>query len=179
MNMRMKNYLRRFRKEEKGSVFLIEFMVMAPMLFFMFFFGFELSMHSIRQMQLDRGLEVTTREVRLNTAVDFTHDVLKQTICANAGGLENCNDNLRLEMVTRNARGFTPMPEHADCINSSEEVTPVRGWSLGKEHELMMMRACYRFVPMWGKFGLGAELDANGDGYAEMVSVSAFVQEPR
>ena len=179
MNMRMKNILRRFRQEEKGAVFLIEFAIMAPMLFFMFFFGFELSMHSIRQMQLDRGLEVTTREVRLNTSFAFDHDSLKQAICANSGGLDKCNENLRLEMVTRNARGFVPMPENADCINSSEEVNPVRGWSLGKEHELMLMRACYRFIPMWGQFGLGAQLDGNGDGYAEMVSISAFVQEPR
>ena len=181
MNMRMKKHLRRFRKEEKGSNYLIEFVIMFPLLFMAFMFGFELSMQSIRQIQLDRGLEVTTREVRLNTSKHFTHDTLKQTICANTGGLKDCNANLRLEMVPTNPRTFTALPARADCINAAEPVAPVRGWSLGQQHELMLMRACYRYVPMWNKSGLGLALDLNGaeDGYAEMVAISAFVQEPR
>ena len=182
MNIRMNKFLRRFRKEEKGSVYLIEFVIMAPLLFMTFFFGFELSMHSIRQMQLDRGLEVTTREVRLNTSVQFTHDALKSAICANSGGLADCEDNLRLEMITTNPRTFASLPSDADCINTAQPVTPVRGWSLGQQHELMLLRACYRFVPLWNNIGLGSVLDTNDgsdDGYAKMVSISAFVQEPR
>lgn len=178
MNMRMKNYLRRFRKEERGSVFVIEFVILVPALFIPFFFGFEMSMHSIRQMQLDRALEITTREVRLFTGAEYTHDTIVKTICANSGGLNDCEQNLRLEMVQKDPRAYTPLETRADCINSSEEVAPVRGWTLGEEHELMFMRACYRYVPLWNKMGLGKELDKDGDGYGEMVSISAFSQEP-
>jgi len=45
----------------------------------------------------------------------------------------------------------------------------------------MLLRACYRYIPMWGQYGLGRALDENGakDGFAEMVAISAFVQGPR
>lgn len=179
MNMRMKNYLRRFRKEERGSVFVIEFVILVPALFIPFFFGFEMSMHSIRQMQLDRAVEVTTRQIRLNTSKQFTHETIVKTICANSGGLQDCEGNLRLEMVQKNLRAYTPIDVNADCINAAEPVAPVRGWNLGEEHELMILRACYRYVPLWNKMGLGKELDKNDDGYGEMVSISAFSQEPK
>lgn len=181
MNMSMNKYLRRFRKEEKGSIYTVEFVIIFPMFFVAFMFGFELSMNSIHQMRLDRGLEVTTREIRLNTSKQFTHDTLKKTICANTGGLKDCETNLRLEMIPTNPRTFTSLPASADCINSAQPVSPVRGWSLGQQHDLMLLRACYRYIPMWGQYGLGRALDENGakDGFAEMVAISAFVQEPR
>ncbi|MEH6646513.1 TadE/TadG family type IV pilus assembly protein [Sulfitobacter sp.] len=176
----MKKHLRRFRDEEKGAIYVIEFAILAPVLFGSFFFGFELSMHSIRQMQLDRGLEVSTREVRLNTGMDFTHEALKYAICANAGGLEDCEDNLRLEMVPMNPRSFTGLEATADCSDVSLDVSPLRGWSLGEQHELMLLRACYRFNPVFGSIGLGKLFGENTtDGKGKMVSISAFVQEPR
>ena len=178
MITRMKKHLRRFRQEEKGAAYIIEFAILAPALFGTFFFGFELSMHSIRQMQLDRGLEVTTREVRLNTSMAFTHEDLKRAICLNSGGLEGCEENLRLEMVPMNPRSFTSLDALPDCVNSAQPVAPLRGWSLGQEHELMLLRACYRFKPVIASIGLGAALDTDGDGFAKMVSISAFVQEP-
>lgn len=180
MITRMKNHLRRFRDEEKGVLYVIEFAILAPVLFGAFFFGFELSLHSIRQMQLDRGLEVTTRSVRLNTGVEITHDDLKKAICMNAGGLDNCDENLRLEMLPMNPRSFSGLEANPDCTDAPLEVSPVRGWSLGQQHELMLLRACYKFDPVFGSIGLGNLLgQASSDGKGKMVSMSAFVQEPK
>jgi len=147
MITRLKTRLQRFRKHETGSVILVEFMILVPVLFGSFFMAMELGMYSIRQMQLDRGLEVTTREVRLNTARQFTHDDLKESICINSGFLPNCSETLRLEMVPVDPRNFVGLPDALDCVDTSQPVQPVRGFTLGEQHELMIMRVCYKFNP--------------------------------
>ena len=86
---------------------------------------------------------------------------------------------MRLEMTAINPREFTGLPALPDCVDLPEAVSPVRGWSLGQQHELMMLRACYRFEPVFGSFGLGKLLGTDGEGYGKMVAISAFVQEPR
>ncbi|MCX7566436.1 pilus assembly protein [Sulfitobacter sp. F26169L] len=174
----LKNPLKRFRKEEAGSVYTIEFVLMLPILFVTFLFGIELTTYSNRQFQLDRGLEVTTRLVRLTTGRFITHDDLTKAICDNSGGLANCETMLRLEMVPMNPRQFSGLPAMPDCTSAPFPVNPVRGWSLGQQHELMLLRACYKFTPVVASVGLGKLLGADSDGMGRMVSISAFVQEP-
>ena len=86
---------------------------------------------------------------------------------------------MRLEMITVNPREFTGLPSAPDCTNAPHEVTPVRGWSLGKQHDLMLMRACYQYEPFVTKFGLGKLLASESNGKGSMIAMSAFVQEPR
>ncbi len=178
MITRLKNRLSRFHKEDDGFIIALEFMIMAPLIFSAFFMGVEMGLYSIRQMLLDRGLEVTTREIRLNTNMQFDHDDLKRAICQNAGNLPDCMDVLRLEMVPMNPRTFAGLPAGADCVDTSQPVTPVRGWALGKQHDLMLLRACYKFSPIFPTTGLGASYRKDGDGKVAMTTISAFVQEP-
>lgn len=179
MITRLKKRLARFRTEECGSTYTLEFAVMFPLILGTFAFGVELTSHSHRQFQLDHGLDVTTRAIRLNTSTQFSHDDLKAGICAASGGLADCEDRLRLEMTPVNPRNFAGLPSMPDCTNAPQPVTPVRGWSLGQQHELMLLRACYKYDPVFGSFGLGASLGTDDAGRGTMVSMSAFVQEPR
>ncbi|QUJ75205.1 pilus assembly protein [Sulfitobacter albidus] len=178
MITRLKNRFRIFRKAENGAVVALEFMIMLPLIFGTFFMGFEMGIYSIRQLMLDRALEVTTRDVRLNTQATFSHDDLRTAICANSGGLDKCDENLKLEMLPMDPRDFTGLPANPDCENIYSNATPVRGWSLGQQHELMILRACYRFKPVFPTTGLGYYLEKNSNGEARMVSITAFVQEP-
>jgi Flp pilus assembly protein TadG len=175
----IKNCLKRFRQEEAGAVYTLEFAVMLPVLFMTLMYGVELTTHANRQFQLDRGLEVTARIIRLNTSSEYSHDDIQQAICDNAGGLDDCNNNMRLELLPMDVRAYTGLPETADCTNSPLTVTPVRGWSVGDQHELMIMRACYEYTPFMSSLGLGKLLASGSNGKGQMISVSAFVQEPR
>lgn len=178
MITRIKNRLGQFRKKEDGSAILMEFVVMVPLLFGVFFMSIEMGVYSYRQVQLDRSLEVTTREIRLNTGTQFTHDTIKDLICENSGGLTDCASSLRLEMITVDPRQFAGLPATADCVDTSQTASPVRGWNLGDQHELMVLRACYRFSPVFPTTGLGFSLAKDGSGKAAMTTTSAFVQEP-
>lgn len=175
----LKEKLGRFCKTQDGSALTIEFVILLPLLFYAFIFGIELSMYSIRQMQLDRGLEITTREVRLNTGVSYTHDDLKELVCLNAGGLPNCDDNLLLEMAPITVREFRGLETMDQCIDQAAEVNPQRGWSVGQQHEVMVIRACYQHKPGFSGVGLGLELTQDTSGNALMATMSTFVQEPQ
>ncbi len=176
----IKKFLRRFRRSEDGSAIVIEFVIFVPLLFASFLMAVEMGVYTMRQMYLDRGLDIAVRYVRLHTTVNHSHDNIKQMICDNAGWLENCDSTLRLEMVAINPRNFAQFDQTADCVDTSEDPEPVRGFTPGQQNELMMLRACVKFDPIYPTSGLGYEFVKNGDGagQAKMISTAAFVQEP-
>ena len=172
-------HLRSFRRSEEGQA-AIEFVVMTPLLFTIFMTAMELGIYSMRQMWLDRGLDIAVREVRLNTASIPSHDALKETICVNAGFLPDCRDSLKLEMIRVDPRGFTSLDAEVDCVDRSEPIESQEdpNYITGQEHDLMMLRACVKFNPMFPTTGLGFQFAKDGAGQASMVAMSAFVQEP-
>ena len=174
----IKKFLRRFRRNEDGSALVIEFVIFVPILFGAFLMAVEMGIYSMRQMYLDRGLDIAVRFVRLNTNTNYTHAEIKQMVCDNAGWLENCEETLRLEMISVNPRQFAQFDQSADCVDTSEDPKPVRGFTLGRENEMMMLRACVKFNPIYPTSGLGKAFEKDGSGMARMVSSAAFVQEP-
>lgn len=169
---------RRFGGDEDGSALLMEFLVMVPLLFGLLIMSVEMSFYAMRHMYLDRGLDMTVRHIRLNTNTPMTHGQIKDMICQRAGFLKDCDTSLRLEMIRVSPRNFAAFNQAADCVDTSEEPRPVRGWTLGVEHELMLLRACVGFEPFFPTTGLGYALKKDGAGRVAMISTAAFVQEP-
>jgi hypothetical protein len=178
MRHRLSHVLRRFRKEEDGAALMLEFVIFVPLLFGIFMMAAEMGIYSIRHMFLDRGLDVAVRHVRLNTGQPLTHAQLKTLVCNYAGFIDDCDTTLRLEMKSVNPRAFAQFNQNADCVDLSEDVQPVRGFTLGQQQELMMLRACVKFKPIYATSGLGYALAKDGSGRAQMTASAAFVQEP-
>ncbi len=173
-----KKALRRFRKGEDGSIVLIEFAILMPLIFGAFLMSVEMSLFALKQVHLNRGLEQAVRYIRLNTGEPMTHNQIKDKICANAGNIGDCAATLRLEMVTVNPRNFQQLNQNIDCVDKSLPAEPERGFTLGQQHELMMLRACLKINPMLVGSGLGFKFDTDGSGQASMFAISSFVQEP-
>jgi Flp pilus assembly protein TadG len=57
----MQTALRHFRKEESGSIFLIEFVILFPLIFGIFLASIEMSLYAMRQVHLNRSLEDAVR----------------------------------------------------------------------------------------------------------------------
>lgn len=171
--------LSRFKREEDGQM-LIEFALVIPLIFTIFMTSVELGIYQVRQIFLDRGVDMTVRLVRLNTGEDYTHADLKTLICNFSGFLDNCDDQLKLEMTPVDIRNFAGFAESADCTDASQPVQPNRTFQQGIQNQMMLLRACYKFDPVFATSGLGFEFATKGDdaGMAKMVSVTAFVQEP-
>jgi hypothetical protein len=173
------NRFRRFRRRTEGGVATIEFVLMFLPMFVLAVSGFEMGLLMTRQVMLERGMDLTVREVRLNTNQDYTETDLRQSICSGAGIIEDCLTKVRLEMLRIDPDNWTDPPAQPSCANLSEPFKPARNFENGTQNELMLLRACGKFEPMLSDFGLGWTLSRMyDDAHYRLYATSAFVMEP-
>lgn len=174
--------LRAFRRGERGTA-SVEFVIIFPVLMTVFLSSFELAVLMVRDVMLERAVDLTVRDLRLGRWTNEDPAVLNQTlkdeICDRAVGLENCNDSLLLELVAVPKPNW-PLPDpSAGCIDRVNNVSPVVTFQDGPENEMMIVRACAvvdTFFPST-EFALMLQQQA-GDGYA-LVVTTGYVNEPR
>lgn len=170
--------LRRFRACEDGNA-TVEFAIVIPAFIMILMSTVELGLINLRHSQLERALDQTVRDIRLNTGANKSHAQVRDEICDLSGFIENCATSLRLEMVQVDPFNWSPVDPDPDCVNSIEDPKPVRTFEHGKSNELMLVRACMKFNPVFPTWGLGESLYKDGDGRISLIATSAFVQEPR
>ena len=171
--------LKRLWRGDEGSA-TVEFVIVFPFFIMLFLSSVEMGMITLHHTMLERGLDMTVRDIRLGTGATPQHDAIKDNICELAGVIPNCSTSLRLEMLQVDLRNTVSIPEEADCVDNSKDAKPVRSFVNGRENEMMILRACLKFDPLFPTSGLGKSLKESGDGagQAALVAVSAFVQEP-
>lgn len=175
----LKRAAARFCKDESGAASVIEFVIILPL--FAVFLGamVEMGWMNIRHAMLERGLNTTVREIRLSTGFVPEYSDIRQKICDTAAIIPECTNTLRLEMKVVDPRAFAGIPSAAECQNSAEDARPLRNFQSGDDNEIMLLRACYKFKPVFPTTGLGGQLAKDSEGFTAIVSTSAFVQEPR
>ncbi|MFP7569995.1 TadE/TadG family type IV pilus assembly protein [Marivita sp. S2033] len=168
---------RRFLQSDDGTM-TVPFLILLPFFMSMILATIELGMLTIRYNQLERALDTTVREVRLNTGDNtLTHDALKTKICSQTTALEKCEETLKLEMIKLDLRDWNDPSALADCVDTSAAVNPLRTFEPGRDNELMYLRACYKYIPKISR-PFADSLFSDENGYTKIVSFSAFVQEP-
>ncbi|SEL87536.1 TadE-like protein [Roseovarius azorensis] len=173
----LKSRLARFRRDESGSP-TVEFVLVFPLYLGLMALSVELGMVTLRHTLLERGLDMAVREVRLGTGSAPSHDQIKVLVCENAVMISSCESNLRLEMRPADIRVFTALDATVDCTDRSEESKPVREFTPGQQNQLMVLRACLKYDPLFPEGILGSALTKDVSGQAAIVSTTAFVQEP-
>ncbi|MFK7751454.1 MAG: TadE/TadG family type IV pilus assembly protein [Sedimentitalea sp.] len=169
---------KRFRKSEDGHA-TVEFAITFPSMLFLLLSGVELGMVTLHHSMLERAMDMTVRDIRLGTGTAPQHDEIKDLICERAGFIDACGENLRLEMIQVDPRDWSDINPNADCTDQSEDVAPVRSFVNGQDNELMVLRACAKIDPVFPTTGLGQNFVKDGAGQYSLISISAFVQEPR
>ena len=176
---RLRQLLRRFARSQRGAG-TVEFVLVFPAIMTIMLSGIELGMVTFKQALLERAMDLTVRDIRLGTGQTMDHDDIRDLICERSAVITNCDTALRLEMVRLDPRDWSGDLGEPDCINTEEEIAPVRNFVSGEENELMLLRACAKFDPLFPTSGLGKELsDSATDGRYALIAVSVFVQEPR
>lgn len=175
-------FLRMFRREEDGSP-SVEFALVFMPFILLPVSGFELGLLMTRHVMLERGIDMAVRQVRLNTGTSITELQFKQMICNGAAILPDCMTNVRLELRPIDLRhsgsnASNSIPRHASCTNNNNPFQPARTFQSGISNEMMVVRACGKFVPMLPDFALGYFLSRMDGGYYRVVSTTAFVMEP-
>ncbi len=174
----MKQFAARFRREEEGSA-TVEFVLYFTVFFIVLAAAVEISFINLRHAMLERSVDMVTRDIRLSTGEVPSYASVKQDICEEATIMDDCEANLRLEMIQLDPRNMGNMSYTADCQNAAQDPQPVINFTPGQDNDLMMMRACLKYKPMMPTTQFGKQLNLDDDGYAQLVVTSAFVQEPR
>ena len=188
--------LRRFVRKEDG-VASIEILFMLPAFFMLFMSAFEGGMLSTRHVMLERGVDLAVREVRIGRMADPSWDNLRTAICDYSSIIEDCMDNLQIEMVKMDLRDWddNKLGDAVECVNKSEDVKATDKFQNGANNELMVLVVCALFDPVsatstWGRSPLAGkvnETDSNtvasglierSAGMYALVATSAFVMEP-
>lgn len=179
MMFQITQFARRFQKEEDGNA-TVEFSVYFTIFFFILAAAVEIAYINMRHAMLERGLDLATRDIRISTGQIPSYEDVRTKICTKAAILDDCENNLRLEMVQVDPRAFSSTaPYDTDCQNAAEEVRPVRNFVHGQDNQMMLIRACLKYKPMMPTTAIGKELNLDEYGYAQLIVTSAFVQEPR
>lgn len=169
--------LRRFRRDSDGTATL-EFVLVFPVFLSLLLMSIELGFVTMRYALIERGLDMTVREIRLGTGANWKHDDIKDSICERAVSVANCKESLRLEMRPRSIREYTSLGSEVDCTDRAEETDPV-AFQTGGENQLMVLRACYKYRPLFPAAMLGSRLSTDSSGDASIIAMTAFVQEPK
>jgi hypothetical protein len=177
MTRAFRGFLRHFRQDDTGTASL-EFVLVAPFFIGIMIFSIEMGFVTMRSTFLERGLDMAVREVRLGTGTAPQHDDIKQIICANTVIINDCENNLRLQMRSADIRNFNGLDAEADCTDEAEPAKPDREFVPGQQNELMLLRACLKFRPLFPAGVLGSKLISDSSGQAALIATTAFVQEP-
>jgi len=156
----------------------VEFVMVAPFLIAFIVFSFELGLLTLRAAMLERGLDIAVREVRLGTGTAPGHDRIKRIVCDNARVIADCDTQLRLEMIPTDLRSFATLSATPDCTDAARPSKPVRNFIPGGQNQLMLLRACVQYRPLFPEALLGEALVKDSNGDVAITTVSAFVQEP-
>ncbi len=177
MTRTVKKFLKSFAKDETGSA-VVPFALWTPVFLGLILSAIEMGTVTIRHTALERALDQTVREIRIGQGDLNSHAALKERICQAAAVLPSCTEMLHLEMIRLDMRNWSGPQNRADCVDTSEEVTPNRTFEHATENQTMFLRACFKYRPITPAGTLSSSLQKDDAGYTALISTSAFVTEP-
>jgi len=170
-----------FRKDEGGNA-TIEFVFLFPVFIFLFLTGFEAGYYMVRNVMLERGVEIAVRDVRLGNGNVPSFAAIKQSICVHAGIIPDCVNSIQVEMqpIAIAPGGTAAVQSDAKCVDRLSTEDPLTGttYDLGTENQMMIIRVCALSKPLFPTTGIGVGLRADAQGNYAMVATTAFVNEP-
>ena len=175
-----KGGLARLRRSDEGAV-TIPTLLWLPLFFMIMAAGIEFGVLAIKQTLFDRGVELSTRILRLGIAPLPAQDVLRRSICTNIGFLHDCMSNITVEVVPINTvtTPWTAPDQVADLCATMNPSYPSPAILRGASNQPMLLRACLGVEPMMTANPLGQVISRMDDGKINLFSFSVFINEPR
>lgn len=172
---------REFRDRQDGNA-TIEFVILFPAFIFLFLTGFEAGYYMVRNVMLERALDVAVRDVRLGNGQVPDFVALKKRICSEIGLIDDCSNSLQVEMqpIAIQPGGVASVDGPTRCVDKDVKDDPLTGtvYDVGQSNQMMMVRVCVLTQPLFPTTGIGVGMRANGRGDYALVATTAFVNEP-
>jgi uncharacterized membrane protein YgcG len=177
---------RKYRDNQDGNA-TIEFVILFPAFIFLFLTGFEAGYYMVRNVALERAVDVAIRDVRLGNGSTPGQvpgfAALKRRICDEAGIIPDCMRTVQVELqpIPRTPGGVASVAGGSvRCIdldappNTNQQGT----YNIGSENQMMLVRVCALSQPLFPTTGIGVGMKVDGRGNYAIVSTTAFVNEP-
>ncbi|MDD9921488.1 MAG: pilus assembly protein [Boseongicola sp.] len=176
----MFNQLKKFRKNQDGNA-TIEFVFLFPIIIFLFLMGFESSYYMVRNVMLERAVNVAVRDVRLSDGNMPSFNTFRQNICDQAAILPDCMNSLQVEMeqIPIAVGGVDAVKGSIKCINkNAADYQDGVNFDMGTQNTMMVIKVCALSEPLFPSTGLGVRMQRFGQGKYAIVTTAAFVTEP-
>lgn len=179
---RARDIVKRFVKDDRGTTSL-EFVIVFPVFFGMFLMTYESGMISAQHVMLERGVDIAVRDVRIGVITTPDRAWFRTRICDAALIIEDCENQLEIELISRSARSWVDVPSQVRCVDRGDLTDDNSSIDGVANNQLMVIRACVRIDPVLPTGNIGKTIIANNSGSAAggshaLVSTAAFVVEP-
>ena len=168
----------RFARSQSGTA-TMEFVIMVPLVLGFLFSAIDYGVVMIRQVFLDRAVDIAVRQVRLGNVAATSFAGFRTQICSNTFLISDCENSIAIELRPIDTVTWAGLDEPAQCVNREENISPVLAFTPSSGAQvLMLIRVCVvadPFIDMTGMI-LGMPEDASGGFF--LVSNAAFANEP-
>lgn len=165
-------------KRENGNA-TIEFAFFFPLLVTLLLSSVEIGILTIRQVMLERAVDLTVRDLRLGNLEDPTQELLRNLICVRSSVVPDCQKSLLIELRPVDTVAWTPLSTDTTCRDRNLDIDPIGDYlDAGASHEMVLIRVCAVFDPVFPTTKLGVHLAKDDIGGYALVTSSAFVNEP-
>lgn len=165
-------------RNEDGTA-TIPFIIFLPFYMMLVTSSVEMGMLMVRHVMLERGLDLAVRGLRLGIWNPPNSAELKRVVCRNAGIIPDCLNSMKIELRPVDTATWQPLGSGATCIDRSAAIQPDDPtFDGGGEDNLMLIRACVKFKPLFPMSGAGFSMPKDGAGEYALISATAFVNEP-
>ena len=167
----------RFTKSESGAA-TVEFVLVFPFFLGLFLSAYEVAVMNTRAVMVERAMDIAVREIRLGTGGTVNYPGVIEEVCKLAYLIHDCEDAMKIEMTAVNMQNWTGFPNDTECVDRRLPAQPVTDFSNGLQNELMLIRMCVVVDPVFMNFGVGRSMPKDDTGGYQIMSMSAFVNEP-
>lgn len=174
---RLRARLASVAREDDGTA-TIPFIIFLPFFLLLVMSALEMGTIMLRHVMLERALDMSVRDLRLGVWSNPTHDNFKRVVCNRAGVIPDCLNVLLIELRPIDMATWTPLANGPICVDRAEPIKPVTTFSSGTGDQLMLIRACAKFDPLFPTSGLGFQLPKDNTGAYALTAATAFVNEP-
>lgn len=159
----------------------VEFVVIVPFVLSLFFASVDIGISMVRQVMLDRAVDLAVREVRLGNVPSDGSVTMAQLICDRTSLLPDCINNIAVEMTPVDTTTFAGLDPTVRCVDREQNITPsvtFNPGSGGAAQELMLIRTCVAAEPFIRLTGYFTSMPINEEGAYVVVTRGVFVNEP-
>jgi Flp pilus assembly protein TadG len=168
----------RFQASQAGSA-TIEFVIAVPIVLAFLFTSIDYGAVMLRQVFLDRAVDIAVRQVRLGNVPTNGLATLREQICAGTILTPDCVANTTIELRPVDQTTMGALRDPTMCLNRDEEIAPVVAFNPGAANELMLMRVCVAVDPFLRLTGIVHGMSEMSTGGYALVARAAFANEPR